>query len=180
MPAQATEFRRGSEPRPHCSEGYGPGGSALLACWVADDPVRAAAAVRATLRRHGGWPGAPGSVGYLFNEVGRLAFRGGTESPEALLHLAWQAGAEDVILSRGGTIEVRTDPDELEAVRLRLERAGFAPIASGVTRRAAQSVPLDGAAAEQMIQLVEALGRVEGVRRIYTNAEVAGEVLASN
>ncbi len=160
------------------SEGYGPGDAAVWVACVTDDPERTAAEVRAAFLRHGGWPGAPGSVAYLFKEVGRLVFPAGSRS-DPLIRLAWDAGAEDVIIGRDGVVEVRTDPWELESVRSQLERAGFTAFESGVTRRAAETVSLEGSAVEHMRELIEALGRINGVQHIYTNAEVAGEVLES-
>ncbi len=159
-------------------EGYGPGEAAVLVDCLAERPVWTAAAVRDALLRHGGWSGAPGSVAYLFREVGRLVFPAGPRS-EALVRLAWEAGAEDVMTGRYGVVEVYTDPLELEAVRTTLESSGFTSVGHELTRRAAATVPLEGSAAEDMQALLDALRRVDGVRRIYTNAEVAGELLES-
>jgi transcriptional/translational regulatory protein YebC/TACO1 len=110
--------------------------------------------------------------------VGRLVFPAGPRS-EALARLAWDAGAEDVMTGRCGVVEIYTDPLELEAVRTTLEGSGFTCAGHELTRRAATTVPLEGSAAEEMRTLLDALRRVGGVRRIYTNAEVAGELLES-
>jgi|GEM_PF-2198675 len=160
------------------SEGYGPGDAAVLVDCLTDEPRGTAAAVRSAFFRHGGLPAAPGAVRYLFQEVGRLVFPADARS-ESLVRLAWEAGAEDVLIGRDGAVEVRTDPIELEAVRSRLERAGFTAAVSAVTQRAATTVSLEGSAADQMKELIAALRRIDGVRRIYTNAEVAGEILES-
>lgn len=159
-------------------EGYGPGDSAILVDSLTGDSGRAAAAIRAAFLGHGGRPGAPGSVSYLFREVGRLVFRGGA-AQDSLAGAAWDAGAEDVVTGRDGVVEVWTDPVELEAVRSRLAQAGFEPVSSAVTWRTARTVHLAGPAAERMGRLLEALERLDDVQSIYTNAEVAGEVLES-
>lgn len=159
-------------------EGYGPGEAAVWVDCLTDDPQRTTAAVRDAFLRHGGLPGAPGSVGYLFREVGRLVFPAGSQS-DALVRLAREAGAEDVMTGRGGVVEVHADPLELEAVRTALEGSGFVPALVGLTRRAAATVPLDGSAAENLRAMLDELRRIAGVRRIYTNAEVAGELLES-
>jgi transcriptional/translational regulatory protein YebC/TACO1 len=159
-------------------EGYGPGEAAVLVDCLTEHPQQMAAMVREALLSHGGWPGAPGSVGYLFRDVGRLVFPAAPET-EALTRLAWEAGAEDVMTGRYGVVEVYTDPLELEAVRSSLEGSGFTSAEHELTRRAAARVPLEGSAAEKMRALLDALRRVGGVRRIYTNAEVAGELLES-
>lgn len=159
-------------------EGYGPGDSAVLVDCLSDDPGRTAGAVRGAFLSHGGHPGAPGSVAYLFHEVGRLEYPPGARL-DSRLRLAWHAGAEDVVVSQDGAVEVLTDPIELEAVRSRLARAGCEAAASEVTCRASIRVELSGAAAAEMTGLLRALGSLHDVRSIYTNAEVAGELLAS-
>jgi len=145
---------------------------------LTDDRGRAQAAIRDAFRCNGGRLGACGSVAYLFNEVGLLRFPPGT-AREPLSGFAWQAGAEDVIVQAAGALEVLTDPLELERVRTALADAGFAPQSSRVTRRAQARVRLAGAQAAALARLVAALGHLEGVASVYTNAEIAGEVLAS-
>lgn len=159
-------------------EGYGPGDAAVWVDGLTDEPQRLAAAVRDAFRRHGGRPGAPGSVSYLFREVGRLVFAQDSRS-EALVRLAWHAGAEDVLRGRSGVVEIYTDPLELEALRTALAGAGFTCTKEELTRCTAVRVPLEGRAAEEMRALLEALRRIGGVQRVYTNAEVAGELLES-
>ncbi len=172
--------RRGCRPEAVHSvrfEGYGPGDSAVMIDCLTDDRDRTASAVRAALVSHGGQLGAAGSVGYLFKDVGRLTYSAGTRL-ESRLGVAWEAGAEDIVASRNGSVEVLTDPAELEAVRSRLAGAGCEPIASEVTYRASVTVELSGEAAAEMVGLLRALGSLQDVRSIYTNAEVAGELLA--
>ena len=159
-------------------EGYGPGDAALLIEAVTEDRERTAAQLRRIFAAHGGYLGASGSVAYLFNHVGLLTFAPGTPH-EPLLGLALEAGAEDVIVNDDGSIEVLTDPIELQSVRAALVRAGFDPVDAEPTRRAAAAVKLTGAAAGELLGLLAALARVHHVRSVYTNAEISDEVLAS-
>lgn len=153
-------------------EGYGPMGSALLVECVTSDLERTGSALRLAFREHGGYLGASGSVAYLFDHVGFLCYLSGSDR-EALIQVALDAGAERVI-DRGDSIEVLTDPQEWEVVRAELRRRGFEPLASEVTERAASTVPLDCRNAEELLQLIGALLRIEGVQELYTNAELAG------
>jgi transcriptional/translational regulatory protein YebC/TACO1 len=159
-------------------EGYGPGDSAVMVECRTADHERMKAELRRVFVAHGGRLGAAGSVAYLFKQVGLLEYPSGAR-PEPLTGSAWEAGAEDVVLDRKGSIQVLTDPVELEAVRSRLQAAGYEVGRSEVTCRAAATVQLAGAAATQMVRLYQALEALEGVEAIYTNAEIAGEVLAS-
>jgi transcriptional/translational regulatory protein YebC/TACO1 len=159
-------------------EGYGPSDSAVVVDCRTDDPERMRAELRRVFFSHGGRLGAARSVAYLFKEVGLLEYPcdGGCEP---LADSAWKAGAEEVAVNGKGSAQVLTDPTELAAVRSTLAESGYHPVRSEVTCRAATTVKLVGPAATQMVQLFQALESLEGVEAIYTNAEVAGEVLAS-
>jgi len=158
-------------------EGYGPGGVAVLVECVTDDAARTVAELRQAFARHGGSLGASGSVAYLFHEVGLMNFPPGADVGR-LIDVALDAGAEDVVPSDDGSVEVLTDPLDLDYVRAMLGSNGFAPASAEVTRRAAQCAELSGAAAESMLQLLEALVNINDVRNVYSNAEIPNEVLA--
>jgi transcriptional/translational regulatory protein YebC/TACO1 len=158
-------------------EGYGPGGAAvMLEC---DTPDRAgmAAELRRVFASHEGHLGAAGSVAYLFNTVGVLAFCA-QAGEERLRNLAFEAGAEHVIVRSDGSIEVLTDPIELGVVRRFLAQAGWEAQQARVTERAFTPVRLDAVSGVSMSRLLTTLQRVPGVRSIYTNAEISDAVLA--
>ena len=79
-------------------EGYGPGGAAVMVECLTDDRGRVAARLRRAFAEHGGNLGADGSVSYLFNTVGLMTYPPGTDE-EALMRVALEAGAEDVVPS---------------------------------------------------------------------------------
>lgn len=155
-------------------EAYGPGGAALVVDCRTTDRERTLARVRDVVLEHGGYPGARGSVGYLFNTVGRMVFPPGTDAVRLAIE-AVRAGAEDVMPA---TLEVLTDPVDFETVRGALRLAGFEPTRAEVTWRASISVPLEGETAERMLHLMEALKDLSDVETVYTNAEIPDEVLA--
>ncbi len=144
---------------------------------VTDDRERTAAAVRDAFLRHGGCPGAAGSVAYLFKEVGRLLY-GASAALGARLSVAWEAGAEDVVLVPDGSVEVLTDPVEIDAVRAKLAEAGAEPVAAAVLYRSSVRVELSAVQRAQMQELLRSLAKLGGVRSVYTNAENVGELLA--
>jgi transcriptional/translational regulatory protein YebC/TACO1 len=51
------------------------------------------------------------------------------------------------------------------------------PATAEVTQRAATSLELSGNAAEAMLRLLRALEQLEDVRDVYSNADIADEVL---
>ena len=61
--------------------------------------------MRRAFAQHGGNLGAEGSVSYLFNTVGLMTYPPGTDE-EALMRVALEAGAEDVVPSADHSVEV--------------------------------------------------------------------------
>jgi len=155
-------------------EAYGPRGAALIIDCRTDNRDRTTEQVRQVVLEHGGYLGAPGSVGYLFNDVGRLIFPPGTDATR-LSKVAVRAGAEDVLPA---SLEVLTDPVDFESVRGALEAEGITPVSAEVTLRASIAVTLEGEAAVSMAQLIRALEDLNDVENVYTNAEIPDEVLA--
>jgi YebC/PmpR family DNA-binding regulatory protein len=158
-------------------EGYGPGGAAVLVECLTDNRNRTVADLRSAFARNGGNLGATGSVAYLFNEVGLMTYPPGADDGR-LIQCALDAGAEDVVRHDDGSVEVLTDPEELDDVRSRLEASGFTPSGTDVTQRAAIPAPLRGEAAEAMVSLLGTLQNLEDVQNVYSNAQVPDEVLA--
>jgi len=144
---------------------------------LTDNPGRAVAKLRHVFSEHGGSMGAPGSVAYLFKPVGRMSYPSATDLP-GLRGLAFDAGAEDIVVAADGSLDVLTDPWEFDGVRARLESAGFVPAHCDVTERASVAVPVTGAAAFDMLRLQKALRELEEVQSVYTNAEIPDEVVA--
>lgn len=158
-------------------EGYGPGGVAVIVEGETDDRGRLGASVRQAFAQHGGRVGAEGSVSYLFNTVGLLTYPPGTDG-RRLMQAALEAGAEDVVPNEDGSVEVLADPLEFETVRSLLTQAGFAPATAEITQRTAATLELSGEEGVLMVRLLEALEGLEGVRDVYSNAEISDEVLS--
>jgi transcriptional/translational regulatory protein YebC/TACO1 len=116
-------------------------------------------------------------VSYLFNTVGLMTYPPGTDE-EALMRVALEAGAEDVVPNADRSVEVLADPFEFDTVCAVLTHSGFAPATAEVTQRAATSLELSGESAEQMVQLLTALEGLDEVRDVYSNVEISDEVLA--
>ncbi len=158
-------------------EGYGPGGAAVMIDCLSSDPARVRLALRQAFARHGGSLGADGSVSYLFNTVGLMTYPPGTDE-EALMEVALEAGAEDVVPSADHSVEVLADPLDFPAVCALLTHRGFAPATAEVTQRASTSLTLSGESAERMALLLRDLEELDEVRDVYSNVEIPDEVLA--
>lgn len=160
-------------------EGYAPGGVAVMAECSTDNRNRTAGEVRHAFAKHGGNLGTDGSVAFLFDRVGVLAFGAGADE-ERIVDVAAGAGAREVQSFADGTVEVLTEPDGFEAVREALLGAGIEPAEAGVTYRPMNEVEVHGTDAEQALRLLEALDDLDDVQDVYTNASFPDELANSS
>ncbi len=158
-------------------EGYGPGGTAVMVDCLTDNRNRTVAEVRHAFSKYGGNLGADGSVNYLFNQVGQLLFSASSDE-NAILEAALEAGAEDVITDKDGSIEVLTSPGDLERVRDKLNAAGLVAESAEITMRASTSAELGVHEAGSMIKMLEVLEDLDDVQEVYSNADISETVLA--
>jgi YebC/PmpR family DNA-binding regulatory protein len=150
-------------------EGYGFGGAAILVDTMTDNRVRTVAVVRHAFSKNGGNMGTEGSVAFQFKHCGQMIFAPGTNE-DALMTVALDAGAQDVISDDDGAIEVLTDYVDFERIKLALEAAGFKPELAEVTMRAENSIELEGDDAIRMQKLLDILEDLDDVQAIYHNA----------
>jgi YebC/PmpR family DNA-binding regulatory protein len=158
-------------------EGYGPGGTAIMVDCMTDNRNRTVAEVRHVFSRCGGNLGLDGSVGYLFQEVGRLSFPAGTDE-DRVMELALDAGAEDIITQADGSVDVTTTPERFEGVKDAVASAGLEPVFAEVTTLATTNVNLELEDARRVIKLIEMLEDLEDVQQVYSNADISDDVLA--
>ncbi|HSG64349.1 MAG TPA: YebC/PmpR family DNA-binding transcriptional regulator [Gammaproteobacteria bacterium] len=157
-------------------EGYGPGGMAVLVDCLTDNRNRTVAEVRHAFSKYGGNLGADGSVAYLFTHTGLLSFPDGSDE-EKIMEVAIDAGASDIVSNDDGTIEVLSDPGELEAVRDRLAAVGLEPDTAEVTMRASLTIALRDREAESALKLLDVLDELDDVQQVYSNADLPDELL---
>ena len=88
------------------------------------------------------------------------------------MECALEAGAEDVITSEDGVIEVITSPQDFEAVKAALEAKGLTPEVAEVTLRAENSIAITGDDQVKMQKILDALEDLDDVQEVYHNAEM--------
>ena len=159
-------------------EGYGPGGVAILVEAVTDNRNRTGQDVRHVFTRVGGTLGDPGSVAWMFDRRGLVTLdKALAPEEERILEVIVEAGADD-LRDAGDTWEVVTEPESLQAVRKALEDAGVPVGSSEATMLPKNTVPVDGARAESVIRLFEALEELDDVQSVYSNFDIPEEILA--
>ena len=152
-------------------EGYGVGGVALMVDTMTDNKVRTVAEVRHALSKHGGNLGSDGSVSYQFKHCGQFVFAPGVNE-DRLMEVALEAGADDVINSDDGAMEVLCSPAVFEQVKSALEAADLQPVLAEITYRPEITVALSVADAEKMQKILDVLDELDDVQEVYHNAEL--------
>ena len=158
-------------------EGYGPGGIAVIVEALTDNRNRTASEVRAAFAKAGGALGESGSVGFLFDRVGEIAYPRDTASTDAMLDAAIEAGAEDVESDDDGHLVI-TAPDDFHQARDALEQR-FGPADSArLGWRPKTAAAIDEDTAQSLFKLLETLEDSDDVQNVYANFQVDAEVMA--
>jgi len=152
-------------------EGYGIGGVALMVDTMTDNKVRTVAEVRHALSKHGGNLGTDGSVAFQFKHCGQLILAPGT-SEDAVMEIALEAGAQDVVTDDDGAIEVLTEPADFEVVKAALDKAGMQPAVAEITYRADITIELSEEDSLRMQKIIDALEDLDDVQEDYHNAAI--------
>jgi YebC/PmpR family DNA-binding regulatory protein len=158
-------------------EGYGPGGAAVLVQVMTDNRNRTVGEVRNVLSKCGGTLGESGSVAWQFQDRGviTIALHGDAEDLELA---AIDVGALDVSTDED-TLEVLTEPERFEAVRLALEARKAEIVNAERGLIASTTMALDSKHAAQMLRMIDRLEELDDVQRVYSNVEFSDEDLAA-
>jgi YebC/PmpR family DNA-binding regulatory protein len=158
-------------------EGYGPGGVAVMVDCLTDNRNRTVSEVRHAFTKAGGNLGTDGSVAYMFNKAGIISYPKDSDE-DAIMEVALEAGAEDIVTNDDGSVDVLTTPDDYSTVRDALKEKGLEPENAEVTMRADNNISVDLDGAEKMIRLLETLEDLDDVQSVYSNADIADDILA--
>ncbi|HEY6045712.1 MAG TPA: YebC/PmpR family DNA-binding transcriptional regulator [Pyrinomonadaceae bacterium] len=152
-------------------EGYGPGGVALLIESMTDNRNRTVAEIRHIFSKNGGNLGEAGSVGWMFEKKGYLVVEKSAKPEDQLFDIAIEAGAED-IRDDEDNWEIITAPESFEAVHSALKSAGVTPAVAEVDMVPQNYIKLEGAPANQMVKLMEALEDHDDVQKVSANFDM--------
>lgn len=159
-------------------EGYGPGGTAVMVETLTDNRNRTVAAVRHAFSKAGGNLGTDGSVSYLFTKYGVISYSSSSDE-DAVMDIALDAGAEDIVNHDDGSFDVLTEPDTFGAVKDALDAAEQKAIHAEVALVPSTKAQLDADLAPKLLHLVDALEDLDDVQEVYSNADIPSDVLSS-
>jgi YebC/PmpR family DNA-binding regulatory protein len=158
-------------------EGRGPGGVALIVETMTDNRNRTSADVRAAFSKHGGAMGETGSVSFLFDHVGVIAYPLSKGSEDAMLEAALDVGAEECV-STPEAHEFLTGLDNFLSVREALEARLGPPGSAAITWRPQTTVAVNDEAGENLVKLIEVLDDHDDVQNVYGNYELSDSLMA--
>ena len=157
-------------------EGYGLGGTAIMVDCLTDNRNRTVADVRHAFSKHGGSLGTDGSVSYMFSKQGFISFASGDE--DAIMEVAIESGADDVITNDDGSIDVMTAPDDFFSVKDALIANNLNPEHSQITMEPANRIELNLEDAEKFMKLIDRLEDLDDTQDVYHNADISDELMA--
>lgn len=157
-------------------EGYGPSGVAVIVEAMTDNRNRTASTVRSTFSKNGGNLGETGSVGFMFDRKGAVAYPADVGDDDTVMMAAIEAGAEDVESSEDGHIVWCADTD-LNDVSTALENELGESESTKLVWRPTTTTELDLEGMQKLMRLVDALEDDDDIQRVTTNFEASDEVM---
>jgi YebC/PmpR family DNA-binding regulatory protein len=158
-------------------EGYGPGGTAVIVEALTDNRNRTASEVRSTFAKHGGNMGETGSVGFMFDRCGVVAYPVNVADADTMFEEALEAGAANVESDDDGH-EITCAPENFAAVRDALTEKFGDPAEASLQWRPNMTTELDEKGAETMLKLIDVLEDNDDVQTVFSNFEISDEILA--
>lgn len=155
-------------------EGYGTNGVAVLVECLTDNKNRTVAEVRHAFTKMGGNLGTEGSVAYLFTKMGVISFEPGANE-DAIMEVALEAGADDVVTNDDGSVDVTTSPEAYLTIKEALIAANLTPANTEIVMDPSTSVDLDAEQSEKMIRLIDMLEDCDDVQDVFSNANFSEE-----
>ena len=157
-------------------EGYGLGGTAIMVDCLTDNRNRTVADVRHAFSKYGGSLGTDGSVSYMFSKQGFISFASGDE--DAIMEVAIESSADDVITNNDGSIDVMTSPDDFFSVKDAFIANNLNPEHFQITMEPANRIELNLEDAEKFMKLIDTLENLDDTQEVYHNADISDEIMA--
>ena len=157
-------------------EGYGPGGVAILAEINTDNRNRTVSEIRHVFGKNNGNMAEAGAVSWLFHKKGDIVIAKSAAKEDDLMSIVLDAGADD-LQDDGENWEVLTNPSAYESVLEAVKKAGIEPVSSSISMIPQTYIKLEGAAATQMIRLIEALEENDDVQNVHANFDIDQKLL---
>src|SRR5207249_9332698 len=126
--------------------------------------------------KNGGNMAEAGAVSWMFHKKGDIIIPKSAAKEEDLMNIVLESGGED-LNDDGDNWEIVTEPHAYETVLEAVKKAGIGPASSSVAWIPQNYIKLEGAAANTMIRLMEALEEHDDVQNVHANFDIDQKLL---
>jgi transcriptional/translational regulatory protein YebC/TACO1 len=88
------------------------------------------------------------------------------------MEVALEAGADDIVTSDDGSIEVVSSPEAYSRVLAAMNAAGLAPENAEITMRASTEIALDEETGRKVLAFLDVLEDLDDTQDVYSNADI--------
>lgn len=161
-------------------EGYGPGGVAIIAKTLTDNPTRTITSVRTAFSKNGGNVGTDGAVAWMFKECGQIIYPRSIGDENTVMTAAIEAGADDVEIL-DDVYKIYTEVTDFGSVRDALEATFTDAESADLTFIPVQPQPVtDAETAQKVIKIMNTLEDDADVQDVITNADIPDDLLPND
>jgi len=157
-------------------EGYGAGGVAVIVETLTDNRNRTASNVRTIFAKFDGNLGETGSVGFMFDRVGEIAYPADKASADDMFEAALEAGASNVESDEDGHV-INTEMAEFAAVAAELEKKFGEPERAALIWKPNVMAEINDEQASSVLKLIESLEDDDDVQNVTANFEPSDELM---
>ncbi len=150
-------------------EGYGPGGIAIMVEALTDNRNRTASNVRSLFVKYGGNLGETGSVAFMFDRLGFIAYPVSTGTEEKMMEIAIECGATDMETEDDAFL-FYCESGELSSVAEYLEEKLGDSLMTKLIWRPQNLVEINEQQMQTITKLVDALESDEDVQSVHSNS----------
>jgi YebC/PmpR family DNA-binding regulatory protein len=157
-------------------EGYAPAGVAVMVQVLTDSRNRTSAEIRKIFEKCGGNLGTANCVSFMFENKGLITVKTDVIDEDSLMEIALDSGAEN-FEKAGELYEITTAPSRFDKVKSALEAKKLPLETCDITWLPNTNVTLTEPEARKVLNLLDQLEEQEDVQNIYSNYDIADEIL---
>ena len=153
-------------------EGYGPSGIAVIVETLTDNRNRTAGEMRHYFDKNKGNLGQQGCVSFMFTRYGVIVIEAEDVDEDKLMEDALEAGAVDFITDEEDVYVIRTEPNDLGAVRDDLDAKGYTFVSAQIEQVPGEYKTLDNEDDIKMMEkMIDAFEDDDDVQNVWHNWE---------
>ena len=152
-------------------QGFGPDGIAVMVEVATDNRNRTGQEIKGIFERSGGRLAGPGAVSFNFERKGLILLKKEKDVDNQMLRLI-DLGVEDMEETEED-IEVYVGPNQLLAIRKKIEDSGFSVQASEQVEKSKNFIRVtDVKKAKKILSFLNSLNEHEDVQKVFANVDI--------